>query len=126
MAVLLTVPLTAWFTIAVSFVLLYAYYTGPLQGYTFIGVLVLLACVSLPPMIGVSSHLNGGAYSFKDYSLQVFFPVILGLIGLLFTLPYLFDANSIEAGIIILSSASILFSLLSFAYFVQRIRFNGI
>jgi len=112
--------------IIISFILLFAFYEGPLKGYKFIGLIIFLACVSLPPMIGVITHLNNSTYSFQDYSSQIFFPVIFGLAGLFCILPYTFDTNSIESSIIIICSASILFSLLSFAFIVQRIRYTGI
>lgn len=126
MAVNLALAIIMPIAIIILFVILFVYYNGPLQTFKFIGVILLLACVSLPPVIGALTNSNGGTYSFQDYSSQIFLPVILGFLGLFFILPYTFDINSIEPGIIIICSASILFSLLSFAFIVQRIRFTGI
>jgi len=84
-------------------------------------------CV-LPPTIATFATGKGDVYSFQDYSLQNFLPILIGFLTL-FSI-YIFDLiggldESNEFFVLCLTSASLLSSVLVYTFLLFRIKNNG-
>jgi hypothetical protein len=98
--------------------------------------ILLAACASLmlcvlPPTISVYTNLIsklGNTYSYKDYIVQIFIPICIGLIFLLSIIfsDILKEFEMYDEHLIIyLGGASLLSSTLTYIFMLYRIKFQG-
>jgi len=96
--------------------------------YPMVGVAVALILAVYPPSISTYTILTGDTYSYENYFLQVFLPVLLGLIALL-GITYADIIKNIdsyhESLVISLASASLLASFLVYTFVLFRIKYHG-
>jgi Na+-driven multidrug efflux pump len=94
---------------------------------------VLAACFSLmlcvyPPAVATYVKLDGRFYSYENYIVQVFSPMMVGFFIFLcmayFAVLKDFDVLH-QQFILLLGSASILSSVLVYTYILYRIKYNG-
>jgi len=93
-----------------------------------LAVAAALGLCLLPPTIASYTAANGQVYSFQDYSLQNFLPILIGFL-ILFSV-YIFDLiggmdESNELFVLCLTSASLASSLLVYTFLLFRIKHNG-
>jgi len=109
---------------------IYAYKDSftPLTFYSLLGVAIALIVSVYAPTIGTYQTLKGTSYSFEDYTLQIFIPVIVGF-SILLSISCMNTIQRMdeyyEFLVICLSSATLLSASLAYTFLLYRIYFNG-
>ena len=83
-----------------------------------------LAACTIPAIVGLYGKMDDSVYSFQDYAVQIYLPVVIGF-ALLFALYRTILPDSVESFLIMMGSISILFSTASFSYILLRMKYAG-
>ena len=108
-------------------VIVYREQLGDDYYYVLAGCFALMLCV-YPPGVATYVKLDGTSYSYENYIVQVFVPIMVGFFVFLcmafFAVLKDFDVLH-QQFILLLGSASILSSVLVYTYILYRIKYNG-
>ena len=83
-----------------------------------------LAACTIPAIAGLYANMGGNVYSFQDYAVQLYLPILIGIAILFFSL-YQVVPPPMESFLIILGTISIFFSASAFSYILLRIKYSG-